>query len=111
MSFGDEADVEVHPPVAVGMRGEQVWISLENEGDPRYDSHKEFWEPCREEWAETQSFIFKDSCSQGVGVKSMQGLYLVSSLLFVHAEKTALCLLLQASAAAEIMFGGTEHGG
>lgn len=78
-------------------------------GDPHYDSHKEFWEPCREEWVETPSFIFKDSCSRGDGIKSMQGLYLVSSLLFVHAEKTALCSLLQASIAAEMMFRRTEH--
>ena len=87
----------------------QVWVSLENEGDPHYDSHKEFWEPCREEWVETPTFIFKDSCSRGVGIKSMQGLYLFSSLLFVHAEKTPLCSLLHTSIVAEIIFRGTEH--
>jgi len=76
-------------------RYETSWFggSFENEGDPHYDSHKEFWGPCSEEWAETLSFIFKDSCCRGVGVKSMQRLYSVSSLLFVNAEKKALRLL------------------
>lgn len=52
-----------------GLRAEQVHISLENEGDPDYDSRKEFRDPCREEWAETLSFIFKDSCSRESGSK------------------------------------------
>lgn len=82
-------------------------MSSENEGDPQYDSNKEFWKPCTEEWVETASFIFKDSCSRGVGVKSMQGLYLVSSLLFVHVEKTAVRSPPQTSM--EIMFRGIEH--
>lgn len=42
---------------------------------------------CGEEWVETPSFIFKDSRWQGVGVESMQRLYLVSASLFIHAEK------------------------
>lgn len=66
--------------------GEQLRLSLENEGDP----HSELWDPCRQEWVETQSFIFKDGCNWGVGVKSMRRLYLDSSLLFVLAEKKAL---------------------
>ena len=101
MSFSDEADVEVYPPVAVGMWEEQVLGKLRKWGRSRYDSHKEFWVPRREDWVGTPSFIFKDSCSRGVGIKSMQGLYLVSSWLFCSCRKKDASVI---AVAAEIVF-------
>lgn len=41
----------------------------------------------------------------------MRGLYLVSSSLFAHAEKMALCSLLKTSIVAEMMFGAIERKG
>lgn len=67
----------------------QLWVSSENEVDPHSDGHKEFQDPCRHEWVETQSSIFKDSCS-GSKINAEALPRLILTFFFVPDEKKAL---------------------